>query len=328
MTFCASAASLSSADGGGMSGMETTILQAHPSLPCTSGALRLPRQGGTPNHTMTSIPDAAISTDPSGSTKTPADPLPIQKNLLNDIRTMKTSIFKQYFRIFLLPVGLIIIALLIAYLFLNAPALLKRFNYYYKTEVKKENFADNNFVLPSINPSQTNQPGSGQSALGNLEDNHLYIPSLNINAPIIWAIPEDEILENLKNGVVQFNGSDTPDGPGNVFITGHSSYYWWVKSDYKHVFALLPNIKKDDQIIVTYKGEAYIYKVTDTLTVKPSQTDIIDSRGKREVTLMTCVPVGTNISRFIVKAELQNKNATERSVPNNNESFKLLPKVN
>ncbi len=238
---------------------------------------------------------------------------------------MNKHLYQQYFRLFLLPIGLIMIGLFIAYLFLNAPALLKRFNYYYTTEVKKENFADNNFELPSINP---NQPASQQNILGNLKDNYLYIPSLNIEAPIIWAIPEEKILDNLKNGVVQFNGSDTPDGPGNVFITGHSSYYWWVSSDYKHIFALLPNIKKDDQIIVTYKGEPYIYKVTDILTVKPSQTDIIDSRGKREVTLMTCVPVGTNISRFIVKAELQNKNATERSLPSAGERMELLPKVN
>lgn len=238
---------------------------------------------------------------------------------------MKTSIYKQYFRIFLLPIGLILIGLLAAYLFLNAPALWQKFNYYYKTEVKKENFSDNNFLLPTID---SNQISSEQNPLGGLEDNHLYIPSLNIKAPIIWGIPENEIIDNLKNGVVQFNGSSTPDGTGNVFITGHSSYYWWVKSDYKHVFALLSNIKKDDQIVITYKGEPYLYKVTETLTVKPSQTEIIDSRGKREVTLMTCVPVGTNISRFIVKAELQNKNSAERSVPTPTNTLDLLPKVN
>lgn len=238
---------------------------------------------------------------------------------------MKTSIYKQYFRIFLLPVGLIIIGLLTAYLFLNAPALWKKFEFYYKTEVKKENFADNNSLLPSIDPDK---PINEQNPLGNLEDNHLYIPSLGLSAPIVWNIPEDQILNNLKNGVVQFSGSNTPDGPGNVFITGHSSYYWWVKSDYKNIFALLPNIKKDEQIIITYKGEPYIYKVTETLTVKPSETSVIDSRGKREVTLMTCVPVGTNISRFIVKASLFNKGSTERIAPTPQNTINLLPKVN
>ncbi|MCX6811892.1 MAG: sortase, partial [Candidatus Berkelbacteria bacterium] len=172
------------------------------------------------------------------------------------------------------------------------------------------------------------KPKDQQNPLGNLEDNHLYIPSLNINAPIVWGISADGILDNLKNGVVQFGSSSTPDGSGNIFITGHSSYYWWIKSDYKHIFALLPNIKEDDQVIVTYKGEPYIYKVTETMTVKPSDVSVIDSRGKREVTLMTCMPVGTNISRFIVKAELKNKNATERSVPTTGETLKLLPKVN
>ncbi|MBU2595419.1 sortase [Patescibacteria group bacterium] len=238
---------------------------------------------------------------------------------------MKTSLFKQYLRIFFLPIGLIVIGLLIAYLFLNAPALLKKFDYYYKTEIKKEDFTDNNFLLPSIDP---NKPKNEQNSLGNLEDNHLYISSLNISAPIIWGIPEEQIIDNLKNGVVQFAGSNTPDGPGNVFITGHSSYYWWVRSDYKNVFALLPNIKKDGQIIITYKGEPYLYKVTEISTVKPSATDIINSRGKRETTLMTCVPVGTNISRFIVKAQLQNKDAAERNVPTPAETIDLLPKVN
>lgn len=238
---------------------------------------------------------------------------------------MKTVIFKQYFRIFLLPVAIIIGGLLLAYLILNAPALWTKFDYYYKTDIKKENYAKNNFYLPTIDP---NKPKDQQNPLGNLEDNHLYIPSLNINAPIVWGIAADGILDNLKNGVVQFGGSSMPDGPGNIFITGHSSYYWWFKSDYKNIFALLANIKEGDQIIITYKGEPYIYKVTETMTVKPSDISVIDSRGKREATLMTCVPVGTNISRFIVKAELQNKNATEHSVPNTNERLNLLPKVN
>lgn len=242
-----------------------------------------------------------------------------------NIYIMKISIYKQYIRIFLLPIGLILIGLVVAYLFLNAPALWQKFNYYYKTEVKKENFSDSNFLLPTVGPDQMS---GGQNPLGNLEDNHLYISSLNISAPIIWGIHENEILNNLKNGVVQFNGSSAPDGPGNVFITGHSSYYWWVKSDYKHVFVLLPNIKNGDQVVITYKGEPYLYKVTETSTVKPSQTEIIDSRGKREVTLMTCVPVGTNISRFVVKAELQNLSAAERNVPTNSEKLNLLPKVN
>lgn len=239
---------------------------------------------------------------------------------------MKIPIIKQYFRLFLLPVGIIIIALVLAYLILNAPALFKKADYYYKTEVKKENYGRNQFALPSIDPSQ---PVASQNPLGDLEDNHLYISSLNINAPIIWRIPEDQILNNLKNGVVQFSGSDTPDGPGNVFITGHSSYYFWVKSDYKQVFALLPNIKKGDQIVITYNGEPYLYKVTETLTVKPGDTWVADSRGKRELTLMTCVPVGTNISRFIVKAELVNLNSAERQI-DNSESTRLLnlPKVN
>lgn len=238
---------------------------------------------------------------------------------------MKTIIFKQYTRLFLLPVAIIIGSLLLAYLILNAPALWTKFGYFYKTEVKKENYANNNLYLPNIDP---NKPKDQQNPLGNLEDNHLYIPSLNINAPIVWNISADAILDNLKNGVVQFGGSNMPDGPGNVFITGHSSYYLWFKSDYKNIFALLANIKEGDQIIITYKGEPYIYKVTETMTVKASDISVIDSRGKREVTLMTCVPVGTNISRFIVKAELQNKNATERSVPNTNERLNLLPKVN
>lgn len=234
-------------------------------------------------------------------------------------------ILKQYSRIFLLPLAIILGSLFLAYLILNAPALWTKFDYYYKTDIKKENYAHNNLYLPTIDP---NQPKNNQNPLGNLEDNHLYISSLNIEAPIIWNIPEDQILNNLKNGVVQFGGSNTPDGPGNIFITGHSSYYWWVKSDYKNVFALLPNIKPGDQIIITYQGEIYLYKVSQTRTVSPSETSVADSRGVREVTIMTCVPVGTNLSRFIVKAELENKNAVERGVNSNNQALKLLPKVN
>lgn len=253
---------------------------------------------------------------------------------------MKRSVFKQYSRIFLLPFAIIIGLLLLIYLIINAPALLTKLNYYYKTEAKKEEYAKNNLYLPSIDP---NKPRGQQNPLGNLEDNHLYIPSLNISAPIVWGIVEEDIVDNLKNGVVQFGGSSRPDGPGNVFITGHSSYYWWVKSDYKQIFALLVNIKQGDQVIITYKGEPYIYKVTENKTIKPSNVSVIDSRGLRELTLATCVPVGTDISRFIVKAALTNNNdavrkasigerpvssQAERPISSGAERMNLLPKVN
>lgn len=134
-------------------------------------------------------------------------------------------------------------------------------------------------------------------------ENYLVIPSIDVKAPIIWTSPPDKILEDLKKGISHYGGTALPDENGNVFLTGHSSNYWWDDGQYKHVFALLDNIKNNDRIYLTYKNQSYVYQVEDTKVVSPNQIEVLDPKGYSMVTLMTCTPVGTTINRRIVQAK-------------------------
>jgi LPXTG-site transpeptidase (sortase) family protein len=144
---------------------------------------------------------------------------------------------------------------------------------------------------------------------------YIALPKLELTVPIQypddalllsdnWDELEKQIQKNLENGVVHYPGTALPGQKGNVFITGHSSYYTWSPGRYKDVFALLPELKVGDEIAVWHDGVRYVYKAYDIQTVKPSDTKILAQTGNEYdsmLTLMTCTPVGTAIQRFIVR---------------------------
>jgi len=147
-------------------------------------------------------------------------------------------------------------------------------------------------------------------------DNRLIIPKLNKNIPIIDTDPanlatadintlEDAFQEDLKNGVIHFPGTANPGEPGNVFITGHSSYYLWDDGRYKDVFARLNKLAVGDDIVVYYNQQKYTYKVREKREVKKDDISILEQGDEKILTLMTCTPVGTNLRRLVIVAEQQ-----------------------
>lgn len=152
------------------------------------------------------------------------------------------------------------------------------------------------------NPDQEEIEGSVETV--QLDNNHLYIPTLEIKVPIVWESSEHKILEDLQTGVVRFPGSADPGKLGNVFIVGHSSNYWWDNGRYKAIFARLSHIKKNQEIWLNYKGGTYIYKVTEVQIVSPDKTEVIHSmEGRFLLSLMTCYPTGTIQKRLVVTSE-------------------------
>lgn len=137
-------------------------------------------------------------------------------------------------------------------------------------------------------------------------DSRIIIPKINVEAPIIFmeSTKNPDILESLKDGVAHLAGTAMPGRIGNMFITGHSSYYWWSDGKYKQIFALLPQLKTNDLVYIYYKGGEYIYKVTDSIIVKPTQIEVMNQTLTPTMSLMTCVPIGTNLKRLIVRGNL------------------------
>ncbi len=153
------------------------------------------------------------------------------------------------------------------------------------------------------------------------DSNFIFIPKIGQNAPIVeapkdnliaqrWEDLEKDIQHALKNGVVHYPGTAAPGEKGNFFITGHSSYYFWEHSKYKDVFALLGELDVGDEFIVYYNQKRYRYRIFEKKIVPPSDTSVLQQDfGHSMATLMTCDPVGTDINRLIVKAELVEKNS-------------------
>lgn len=147
-------------------------------------------------------------------------------------------------------------------------------------------------------------------------DNRIIIPKIGKNIPLVDVRidagfdldhMENIFMQELEKWVVRYPGTAVPGQAGNAFIFGHSSNYPWIKWQYNEVFALLNKLEPGDEIIVYYNQRKYVYVVQDYAVVKPGDVKALQSRdpNKKELSLMTCWPIGTNINRLIVFAELQ-----------------------
>ena len=136
------------------------------------------------------------------------------------------------------------------------------------------------------------------------KDNWLYLPRLGIEAPVQWEIPQDQANDILPLGLVHISDSATPDQNGDVIISGHSSYFWWVKGDYKTVFAPLTEVQIGDAVILR-KDRVYIYEVENIKEIGGDEPldFAVKGQNKGKLYLATCVPIGTDLRRLIVSAK-------------------------
>ncbi len=146
-------------------------------------------------------------------------------------------------------------------------------------------------------------------------DTRLIIPRINKNIPIIQVSDdallkrdfnslEKEIQKGLESGVINYPGTSKPGETGNIVITGHSSYFPWKSGRFKDVFAILEEIEEGDKIVMFYNQKKYIYDVFKIEVVSPKNIDPLKQTKENILTLITCVPVGTDLNRLIIQAKL------------------------
>lgn len=141
-----------------------------------------------------------------------------------------------------------------------------------------------------------------------MSEESILIPKLGISSPIKYLNTlDDSVMKlTLKEGVVHYPDTAMPGEKGNVFIFGHSSYYWWDWSEYNSIFANLEMIGIGDEIIVKSRGRLLIYRVKNTKVVESNDLSVLEQGAGYNLTLMTCTPLGTDLRRFIVESELVN----------------------
>jgi LPXTG-site transpeptidase (sortase) family protein len=147
---------------------------------------------------------------------------------------------------------------------------------------------------PQINTPQTE------------EEFTISIPRIEAETNIINNVnpySQEEYQKALKNGVAHAQGSSLP-GQGNTYLFAHSSDYPWNITRYNTVFFKLYQLEVGDQIIINSNTQTLKYKVVDKKIVSPNKVDYLTSPD-HELTLQTCWPIGTDISRLLIFAQAE-----------------------
>jgi sortase A len=119
----------------------------------------------------------------------------------------------------------------------------------------------------------------------------LEIPRVGISVMILQGTEDVTLTE----GAGHVAGTPLPGAEGNVAIAAHRDTY----------FRNLKGIRVGDSIHFSTMQGSYDYVVDFTETVGPEDTRVLESRDRRELTLITCYPfyfVGSAPKRFIVHA--------------------------
>ena len=127
--------------------------------------------------------------------------------------------------------------------------------------------------------------------------------AVQIDIPAIavqnWPVVQGDGWEQLKKGVGQHIGSANPGENGNVVLAGHDDVFG-------EVFRNLDKLQPGDQVILYTLQQQFIYRVTETRIVDPSQVDVMNSTSDPTVTLISCYPYMVDKQRIVVFATLQN----------------------
>ena len=135
------------------------------------------------------------------------------------------------------------------------------------------------------------------------KENSIVIEKIKIDVPLVFAsgTSQSQLNSALNNGVVIYPGSKLPGQEGEVFLTGHSSSYPWVKTKYGQVFTMLDKLENGDIVIIYYNQYKYEYQITNKSVVTPDRAIMKEEPGKKTLTLFTCWPIGTAWKRLMVE---------------------------
>lgn len=119
------------------------------------------------------------------------------------------------------------------------------------------------------------------------------IPRIGVEAPVLEGT--DDIM--LNRGVGHIATTAHFGETGNVGIAGHRDGF----------FRRLKDIKVGDRIEIEEPDRNENYVVDELQIVRPDNVDVLRSKGKPSLTLVTCYPfyyIGNAPQRFIVHATL------------------------
>lgn len=143
----------------------------------------------------------------------------------------------------------------------------------------------------------------------------IHVPAFDrVRSPIAEGVDLETVL-NVK-GVGHYPETALPGQVGNFAVAGH-------RNTYGRPFEDIARLEAGDPIVVETADVFYVYEVTSTVVVDPSEVDVIapdpddpDAEPtRRMMTLTACHPMYSARERYIVHAELSYWTLREDGIP-------------
>lgn len=119
------------------------------------------------------------------------------------------------------------------------------------------------------------------------------IPKIGVDAVVVEGVE----VEDLKKGPGHYPDTALPGQLGNMVISGH-------RTTYGAPFYRLDELNAGDEITVFDAKGPYVYRVTESKVVLPTEIGVIAPSSDARLTLVTCHPRFSAAKRLVVVAQL------------------------
>ena len=123
----------------------------------------------------------------------------------------------------------------------------------------------------------------------------IQVPAIGVDAPVV----QGDNWDQMKKGVGQHVGSADPGQNGNVVLSGHDDVFG-------EIFRDLEKLQPGDLVFLYTTQRQFVYVVTGSQIVPPTQVDVMNPTSNATLTLITCYPYRIDNKRIVVFAKLQN----------------------
>jgi len=121
----------------------------------------------------------------------------------------------------------------------------------------------------------------------------IQIPRIGLNQVVVEGTGEDD----LSKGPGHYTGTPLPGEEGNVGIAGH-------RTTWGRPFYNLDQLVAGDKVILATDRGTFVYRVTTSLIVQPSDVSVLKPTPTPTLTLTTCNPRFSAAQRLVVHAAL------------------------
>jgi len=124
---------------------------------------------------------------------------------------------------------------------------------------------------------------------------HLQIATIGVDTVVKEVFIEDGVWQVADYAAGYHHGTGLPGEKGNVVLSGHAGLRGGV-------FRNLPALQVGAEVLLDAGGWRYRYRVKETKSVWPLQTEVMDPTSTPTLTLITCTAWDTQ--RLVVFADL------------------------